>query len=184
MAGDNWIPHRVDFSLNPRTKRKVVLSHLGDLSNILCSHLWIPSYPRQRKAIKDQGKDGGVCHLRKYEIAILKKLFVWSWNMLLMLEIFFPSFISQKPGKILIFVTFLVTFSIFINILLKIHYLEVQSCLWCHCDVIHWMFVLILVCMESQKDLQLYCGSNCKGRVQFSSLGWWYINPFLLQQHF
>ena len=38
----------------------------------------------------------------------MKKFFlVWSWNLLCMLEMSFPSFISQKPGEIAIFGTFL-----------------------------------------------------------------------------
>ena len=32
-------------------------------------------------------------------------------------------------------------------LLLKIGYFEVLTCLWRHCDVIRWMFVIILVCM-------------------------------------
>ena len=51
---------------------------------------------------------GGGCHLRKIEITILTKLpLVWSWNLLRILEMSFPSFISQKLGEILIFGTFL-----------------------------------------------------------------------------
>ena len=60
-------------------------------------------------------------------------------------------FKSQKPGENLIFGTLLETFSIFNSVLLKICYFEVQSCLWCHCDVIHWTFILILVCMYGKR---------------------------------
>ena len=57
--------------------------------------------------------------------------------------------ISPKPGDILIFGTFLAKFSIFAqHALLKIGYFEVRPYLWHHCDVINWMFVLVLVCME------------------------------------
>ena len=37
------------------------------------------------------------CHLRKFKIAILRELLlVWFWNLLCMLQLSFPSFISQN----------------------------------------------------------------------------------------
>ena len=37
--------------------------------------------------------------------------------------------------------------------LLTIGYFEVSLALWHHCDIIHWMFVPILVCMERKDPL-------------------------------
>ena len=50
-----------------------------------------------------------------------------SWNLQSMLESPFPFFISQKPGEIPIFRTFLAKFSIFAYISLKIGYFELSD---------------------------------------------------------
>ena len=74
-----------------------------------------------------------------------KLLLVWSWNLLCMLEISFPSFISQKPSEIPIFGTFLTKFSILAYVSLKISCYEVHPCLWRHCDVICHIIVMSYV---------------------------------------
>ena len=70
---------------------------------------------------------GGGCHLKiKLKIVTLKKLLlVWSWNLLCMLKMSFPSFISQNPGEIPIFGTFVAKFSILAYVLPKIGCFEV-----------------------------------------------------------
>ena len=91
----------------------------------------------------------GRCHLSKFKISILKKLsLVWSWNLLCMLEMSYSSFTSQKPGEIPIFWTFLAKFSILTYVLLKIGW--VRLCSWHHCDIMRWMFVLILLYIEKE----------------------------------
>ena len=132
-----------DFSLSPQNQEESDPRHLGDLSDILRSHfdekqLGVPPYPGARVVSRQRPVGRGVCHLRKFKNAILKMLMlVWSWNLLCMLEMSFPSFISQNPDEILIFGTFLAKFSILANVLLKIGYFEVWRCLWLHCDLIH-----------------------------------------------
>ena len=70
----------------------------------------------------------------------------------------FPPFISQKPGEIPVFGTFrgeILNFDLCFTE--KGLFLGSAMCL-CHYDVIPWMFVLILICIE-RGDLKLYYNS-------------------------
>ena len=143
------------FSLPPRKQQESDQSHLGNVNYILCGHFdkKIGGTPfRWGKVSRHRRRvTGGGCHLRKFEVAILKNIcMLCSWNLQSMLESPFPFFISQKPGEIPIFRTFLAKFSIFsifAYISLKIGYFELDD----DYDVTVTSYLgrwYLLVCME------------------------------------
>ena len=74
--------------------------------------------------------------------------FAWSQNLLCILEMSFPSCVSQTPGEILIFRPFFFSIFLFFHVYWKSAILRFGFVLWRHCDVIHWMFIRILLCIK------------------------------------
>ena len=112
-----WLPLPSRFfPCRPKTKKESDLSHLGNLFYILCGHFneknggsTLPGARVSRQSRWVWGGGGGN-HLTIENTRTLKNrhfekkfLLVWSWNLLCMLEMSFPSFMSQKPGEIPIF---------------------------------------------------------------------------------
>ena len=112
------------------------LSHIGNLNYIHFGQFDENKNREGGKVSRQRWWVGGGCHLRKLKVAILKNvLIVWSENLLCILKLSFPSLISQKPGEILIFGTFLANFSILAYISLKISSLcsvMIMTSLWRH----------------------------------------------------
>ena len=125
----------------------------------------------------------GGCRLRKFRTAILKKVIacmVWKLTVISVL---------YKPKPRINTFRYLEHFWQNGQFSPMFHdYFVVPPCLWRHCDVIRWMFVLILACME-RGDPWLYNGSNLRigGGLTWefqdiitdlyaSALAWWYIH--------
>ena len=138
-----------DSSLLPPKQKESDLSLVGNLSNILKGHfdenkLGEPTLPGTRISHQTPVGRGG-CYLSKFKFAILiNLLLVWPWNY----ESIISFFYKPKTSEIPMFDTFFGKIFNFGHVLLKSSYFEVQPCLLCCCDVIHWMFVLSLVWKE------------------------------------
>ena len=139
-----WLPPPCGFFLVAPKPKTSNLGHVDDLSDIFRGHF------DERRGITLPG--ARVSRRRpvarwwispeKIQNRHLKTLLiVWSWN--------FQCMLSRKFGEIPIFGTCLVEYLILANFLLKIcYFVVIRPTLWRHCDVMRWMFVLILVRME------------------------------------
>ena len=104
-----------NLSLWPQNQQESDLSHLCDLFYILCGHFdekkmgtTLPGAMISHQGPVGRGLVATWVNLKPPFCKMI--LLVWSWNLLCMLEMSFPSFISHKLDKILIFETFLAKF--------------------------------------------------------------------------
>ena len=128
-----------DCYLKAQNQNESDLSHQGDLSDIICGHF-------------DEKNEG--THYPR--LGLSSKNFLLVFNMDLKPTVYVGNVIFLKPKTRWNTDILWIFKHLFLLPMSKAAFLRSGLALWCPCDVIRWMFVLILVSME-ERDPELYC---------------------------